>query len=123
MNQLSWLIWLSEITGALKNISIFLSVLCGVGAIVITFILISGPLTSGIVPLPHELKHEKSFRNVRKGLLITMIAAGVIAVFVPSGNAVKLIAASEFGGRILTNPTASKAEKALDKWLSEYIAK
>jgi hypothetical protein len=117
MNSLSALIWLSSIADDLDMV-------CGVvlfGATVIFVVFSFGLFVLDETDTHDELKIAFLQRWSRPCLPIAILA-GALGIIVPSGDAIKLIAASELGEQVLTSKTVTKAEQALDKWLSYYLA-
>lgn len=94
MNSLSWLIYLSEICGSLSNVF--------TGIAVVGFVLI------GIIWFGHAVIAERSWPAGKYLLIIPMLAMFMAAV-IPSKNTVMLIAASQYGEKVLE----SKAVKEL----------
>lgn len=115
MNSISWLIYLAEaVTG--------LSILLGVGAVVVLVFIGFWCLFRGI---EHDIEVMTSLKQA-KGLIFTCLAALFIMVLVPSQRTIYLIAASEIGESVLTNPESKKylldIKEIIDKKIAELKA-
>lgn len=115
MNQVSWLIYLSNVVG---NLGAFLACLC--------VALVSLSVVYGIQFLAdsdalNKVGAKAATHNLRIALVWTAIVA-FINVMVPDSGTVMGIAASQVGERVLKSDTANLAEQALNAWLERQIA-
>ena len=114
MNDLSWLLYLANVSG---NIGVTMAFVLFVGGF-ITFCATIGFFASGA----HEYEDDrKPFIKGFKWLGVVMTVAAIVGVLTPSRNTVYAIAASEMGERVLETETAGKAFKALDAWLDRQL--
>ena len=100
MNQLSWLIYLAEVSEKLSDVFIGLAVILGIGAGAYAFL---GSLFASDQDQPMR-------PYVQGGIKIACAAAlcSLVAVLIPSSKTVYMIAASEAGETIVTSPEAKE---------------
>lgn len=109
MNNLSWLLYFAGMFGALKAVAFavcLFSVLLGLPVL--------GAMTEG--------GHIENPRPWLKRIAIIVAAGALVLIVTPSKNTMYAIAASEMGEQALQSPIATKASKALEKWLDDQIA-
>jgi hypothetical protein len=116
MNSLSWMIYWA---GVLDSLAFLMS---GVIALsVFSFF----PLVMGWMHYDGDSGDDKAARaKIKKffrRIVVVFISVCVAGVFLPSGNTIYAIAASEYGEEALKMPEASKARQALNAWLDAQI--
>lgn len=117
MNDLSWMLYWAEVAGTVRSLLFAATTISGIGY---AFFLIHGNFrwfvcdddSDGIMP-----RLAKTWSKVP-----LLFALPLIASFVPSQNTIYAIAASEMGEQALETPVATKAGKALEKWLDNQIS-
>lgn len=127
MNEVSWLIYFSNISPNIGGLLIFIGILILLiaGAYLLWSCIVTDDLTKWHAESGQKNLDviEKVFKT-RKPLpvLVSMsVAFWIIAAFCPSQETVLAIAASEFGEQMLHSKTANLAEQALDSWLQRQI--
>jgi len=129
MNNLSWMIYLAELSGSVSGFLTFLAIASAVVAIAS----IAGWLSTMGNPYcwswddkdmkiaDHKRVHHQ-LRRIAPRAAVALLVFGLTSTFLPSKGTVYAIAASEMGEQLLDTPTAGKAVKALDAWLDRQIA-
>ena len=125
MNQISWLIYLSNISVNFQTILILL----GIAFLAAAVVYLVGSL--GITQMigswedtpeqAKQLTQAKKMRRWSPALIGLACALWILAALCPSQETVLAIAASEFGEQLLHTKTANLAEQALDAWLQRQI--
>lgn len=127
MNQVSWLIYLADVSG---NMGIFFGclgaacILGGIAFFVTACILISE--VNRWTPGDQQQIALKTFKSQRRNAVICACFAFLFwfgAALTPSTNTVLAIAASQFGEQMLHTKTANLSEQALNSWLQKQITK
>lgn len=125
MNQVSWLIYLSNISGNLGALFVFF----GICIAVVTCIYF------GYSFFLHDkferwekgaevdacLKEAAKIRARTPYWIALSFVFFILAAFTPDQETVLAIAASQVGEQLLKTPTANLAEQALDAWLKRQI--
>lgn len=126
MNQISWLIYFSNVSGNLGALLIFLGLVVLVVAIAYW--------TSSYVMFDNigrweseaarneQLKATYKTRKYVPALIGLTFFMWITAAFMPSQETVLAIAASQVGEQMLKTPTANLAVDALNAWLKRQIA-
>lgn len=114
MNQLSWLLYLADVSGNFGEFFIISMTI----SVIAFFIWCIAAATNGGGFSPSEWKGWR-----KAGLIIvpTFLFSFVFHAMTPSKETVYAIAASEMGEQVLKTPLAGKAEKALESWLDRQI--
>ena len=140
MNQLSWLLYIANVSGTLSAVTAWLAILCLIGGAACLLVWV-GNKDCALEqyqtrdrefgqPYLHtrtieDLKEGKDFLKTVKQIWKTLFTAStmllVLTIITPRAETVYAIAASEMGEQILKTPTASKAAKALESWLDKQI--
>jgi len=116
MNSLSWLIYLADVAGSVGEFFTFISIMCGIVAIV------SG-VTILIASSNHEVEIAVSAKARMRLALSGMIATGLVAGLIPNKQTVLMIAASEIGERAMSSTqVAGVVDPSIDL-LKTWIAK
>lgn len=126
MNNVSWLIYLSNISGNIGGLLIFIGIAVFIIAGVYFGISIAlyddlnkwdtSEETAGL------LKKSLHIRRFVPALLVLACTLWVLAALCPRQETVLAIAASEIGEKVLESPTGNLAIKALNAWLQRQIA-
>lgn len=121
MNDLSWMLYLADISG---NIGVAGGVVTFAASIagVATFAYVSGHIDIDNIGSKEKRPVARSGWQASKGFFIAAIVAALVTIPIPSRDTIYAIAASEMGERALKTPIATKAGKALEKWLDDQIA-
>jgi hypothetical protein len=114
MNELSWLIYLADVSHSIGNMCAAVLVFGGFTG----FCLSIGFAAASAYD---DEDTRKPFVKALKWLGAAILVAGIISAIAPSRNTVYAIAASEMGERALETETATKAFKALDAWLDRQL--
>lgn len=125
MNNVSWLIYLSDISGHI-GVLMFLAgtiVLCIAAAYFIASCCMFEAINeySEAENLKPELKAASDMRRWCPFMAVLALFFWIMAALCPSQETVLAIAASEFGEQLLHTHTANLAEQALDAWLQRQI--
>ena len=148
MNGLSWLIYLADVAGSIKAVSVFVilgAVIVAVGRCVAEVngfgktnnhradVDVWDAVMADHVKYPSLYKKPASDRPVEiegrslwsltKPSFIAMLVGLVLVSFVPASATIYAIAASEVGEEVLNSETGGKAVQALNSWLDKQIAK
>lgn len=120
MNELSWLLYLAELSESLATIFV-----------IIGFVLLVATVFLGIMSFQYREEYHSSDdhnKSVRLRCRRYAIGFGIIcfillifAAVLPSKNTVYAIAASEMGEHVLDSKTGSLATQALNSWLQKQI--
>lgn len=118
MNTLSWLLYLADVADNLDWFFFLVMLIAIIG----TVIWIAAALAaSEDKNLPDDF--WPSWKKVGLWLLLPAFVLGVVlGSVIPSKDTVYAIAASEMGERALNTPTATKAFRALDRWLERQMS-
>lgn len=117
MNQLSWLIYLADVSGELGWIFGTIFVVS-----VIVFI-ISGAFTPPLSSGSGVTEEQWSiWRKFLFGSLAAFFGSAFLGAIVPERETVYAIAASELGEEVVKSETAGKAMTALNNWLDAQIS-
>lgn len=114
MNQLSWLLYLADVSASSEGWMVFFSCWATVVTLVSVLVLCNAPLA------------EKGVRAAAAGntMLVsipTMLVCVILSVVLPSKETVYAIAASELGEQVMTSETGQRAGRALNAWLDKQI--
>lgn len=126
MNQVSWLIYVADVSGNMNLFFAWIGAACIIGGAAF-FIAACGFLTevnrwSDGEQLAAALK---LFRGQRRASIVCACSAFFFffcASLTPSSNTVLAIAASQFGEQMLHTKTINLAEQALNSWLQKQIS-
>lgn len=113
MNQLSWLLYLGDVSERVSVACAVVSIFSGI-AFACFF----------VASFCMDYKDEK--RQARIAWLCSLppfLIFGIISLVCPSKDTVYAIAASQVGEQVIKTPLAIKAEKAVEHWLDLQIAK
>lgn len=124
MNNLSWLIYLAEVSGSLSHFMVLLAFLGGVGAFVTAFPLIISRYVMAENAPKGDQEPGSTFREARGVYQTTrpwatlawtlFIGGALIAILTPGKTTVLAIAASELGERVATSqPGQELSQEAL----------
>lgn len=106
MNELSWLLYLGNVSGNLQIVFGILVFMC----IIIIFSIFAHS----------DIGQEKPVNWWPFPLILIPVFLILIAIL-PSQSTVYAIAASQIGQKALEMPLANKAEQALESWLDKQI--
>jgi len=115
MNSLSWFIYLADVIGGLNA---FFGIATGL-AVVVT--IMSGFFGLIVFSEDYDKDERATCLKILRLAIPAAATCGLLASLVPSQRTIMFIAASEFGEELSQTETASKAQKALDKFLSDYL--
>jgi hypothetical protein len=100
MNNLSWLIYLSSLVNVVQGLFIFLAIVCGIwSAICILLRTFGHPARYG-----DDNEATKYGKRNMKFSIPLLALFWVLAALVPDQRTVLLIAGSEIGGKVYTDP-------------------
>jgi len=130
MNNLSWLLYLADVTGSVSTVLSIAATVSGAACIVL---FIWSAVLAGSSPTiwswdDKETKiaaHKAATANCKKYGFVTLrvaIPAALVASLIPSQNTVYAIAASQTSEQVLKSQTAQKAVQALNHWLDKQIS-
>lgn len=125
MNQISWLIYLSNVSGNIGGLLVLLGIVVGVVAAV--YFVTSVCMFNDVYQWDDNetktkaLKNCKAMRQFTPLLIVVCFLFWIAAAFCPSQETVLAIAASQAGEQLLKSPTANLAEQALNAWLKRQI--
>lgn len=119
MNELSWLLYLVELS---HRVAVLFTII-GVTLITVTIILSIMSFTFEDFNNSPEQDQAVRLRCRRSaiGFGITCCTLFFLATILPSQNTVYAIAAFEMGERVLDSKTGSLATQALNSWLQKQI--
>lgn len=126
MNGLSWLIYLADMSGTAKAVSMMVIAGCAAVSIVGFILGLSARDNLSWSHLRDKADWDALARERMKlwrHVLPYAIGAAIVLVVFPSTQTIYAIAASEMGEEVIKSPTAGKAVKALDAWLDQQIVK
>jgi hypothetical protein len=123
MNDLSWLIYLAEVSGSLSSLTQGISII-GFFSVVIS--LLAGFMwmaeKNGYI---HHERDKVSFPKVVvdyiKIVLPLTIIFSFVSTFTPSRNTVMLIAASEMSQTVIETPQAQRVFNTLEQMLNNFV--
>lgn len=126
MNQVSWLIYLSNICGNIGGLLVFVSIILSVvtGIYFTISIVQENDGLSKYGAAEDNVKVIKEARKTRRFvplLCVIIVLCWLVAAFTPSQETVLAIAASQVGEQVLHSPTGDLATKALNAWLQHQI--
>jgi ABC-type Co2+ transport system permease subunit len=114
MNQLSWLLYLADVSDSSEGWLIFFGGLATVVSLTSLLVLCNTPLD------------EKGVRAAAGNTMLVSVPATLVcvllSVLLPSRDTVYAIAASELGEQVLTSETGQRAGRALNAWLDKQIS-
>lgn len=127
MNQVSWLIYLSDISDKIGGLLVFFGfvVLIVAAAYFIVSLVQLDNLSkynNGNAENKEVLKIAVKTRRFIPALIVLSSFFWLMAVFAPSKDTVLAIAASQVGEQVLKSPTGNLATQALDAWLKRQMA-
>lgn len=109
MNNLSWLIYLGDIVGAVDGFTGFMAVVTGVATIILTLAYFGTVSDDPTI----SAKCKVLGRWTASGFLL----AAFLAVASPSKETIYMIAASEAGETVIKTPTGQRAIEAVNRYL------
>lgn len=112
MNELSWMIYLADVTGTLK---VLLFIFIIIAAIILAWRIFTAALDSY-----GGLEKGEVWAPTKAALWIVG-PASIMAAVLPSSSTIYAIAASEMGEKALNTETGGKAVKALNAWMDRQI--
>lgn len=120
MNNLSWLIYLADLTGSISTLLGFIGVV--LIAISVVLIIYGASMKDHMHQENTEWKrgHEIQVKALKK-LVPLAFFSFFLSTVLPSSNTVYAIAASETGEEVLDSETGGLAVEALNSWLHEQI--
>jgi hypothetical protein len=110
MNSLSWLIYLSDVLPSVASTAGSLAVFLGLTLTVLLFFLFMWKITE---------KTEFPVNMPRKSLISLFVFLVTISIVIPSRNTILLIAASEYGEKVIESEVGGQALRILKNKLSE----
>ena len=124
MNGLSWLIYFADLSGGLAGFAGFAAFLSIVGFA--GWLFYAGLTTDTFLRKDSEkedllARRSAMHKMAAKYCIPSAIIFGLIAAIIPSRQTIMFIAVSQYGERLGKTEVATKAYKALDKWLSDYL--
>lgn len=126
MNQVSWLIYFSNVSENIGGLFIIfgLSVAVIAGVYYGWSMVIESELSSysGDERNVTLIKTARKTRRFAPYLVMVAFVFWTVAAFCPNQNTVLAIAASQVGEQMLKTPTANLAVEALNAWLQRQIA-
>ena len=122
MNDLSWMLYWADVAGNISVTTGVLAVGSAIGGCVATLVKTVATDFDNIGK-PQTNKKRPLFEgwNAGRKFFLVALAAAAIGAPIPSKETIYAIAASEMGEQALKTPIATKAGKALEKWLDEQI--
>lgn len=121
MNDLSWMLYAADVVGNIASMGAFATIAGALGGIT-TFIFVAGKTDLDNIGAREKIPAIKTGWASAKGFFIASIVAAIVTIPVPSKDTIYAIAASEMGEEALKSPIATKAGKALEKWLDNQIS-
>lgn len=113
MNQLSWLLYLADVSASSEGWLIFFGGLA-------TFV--SGIILIVITGVESDGEKAPAFLGQTLFMSIpTLLICVLLSVFLPSKETVYAIAASELGEQVMNSDTGQRAGRALNAWLDKQI--
>jgi hypothetical protein len=113
MNQLSWLLYLADVSASSEGWLIFFGIVAVVVSTVSVLILFN-------MPLEEEGVRGATGKTMLVSIPTTLVCV-LLSVALPSRETVYAIAASELGEQVLTSETGQRAGRALNAWLDKQI--
>ena len=114
MNQLSWLLYLADVSASSEGWLIFFGVVAFVLGAISTIIYL-GMKADGEEP-------PKIMAPLSGYSIVTVMICVLLSVTLPSRETVYAIAASELGEQVLNSDTGQRAGRALNAWLDKQIS-
>lgn len=127
MNQVSWLIYLSNVSGNMGSFFAWIGAACIIGGA--AFFIASYVMLDVVNSWSEDAEKKaaiKVFKNQRATSVFCMCSSFFFffcGSLMPSQNTVLAIAASQFGEQMLHTKTVTLAEQALNSWLQKQITK
>lgn len=128
MNKLSWMLYLADVANSAGATFAIAGVLVLMWACAVTIgrlAYITKPSYTSGSEYEAEWQAVADFWHLKTGSLPSLFLGAflllAVNVVIPSRETIYAIAASEVGENVLTSGTASKAHKALDKWLDNQL--
>jgi hypothetical protein len=128
MNELSWMLYLADVANSAGATFAAAGLLMFVWAIAVTICRIAytlKPIYARGTSYEEEWQRAADFWHSKTGSLTGLFLGAflllAVNVVIPSKETIYAIAASEMGEAVLDSGTASKAHKALDKWLDKQL--
>lgn len=122
MNDLSWMLYWADVLPAMSTSLILISVFGSIAALIALVIhLISAYFAKTDEVDAENARQASEALKFSRWLLPVMVALGMVSNLIPSRDTFYAIAASEMGEEALKSPIATKASKALEKWLDSQI--
>ena len=113
MNQLSWLLYLADVSASSEGWLIFFGSMAT---------LLSGIFLLIIMGMKGDEETPPAFLGQTLFVSIpTMVICILLSALLPSRETVYAIAASELGEQVLTSETGQRAGRALNAWLDKQI--
>jgi len=110
MNSLSWLIYLSDLLPSVANTAGGFAIFLGVTLVGILFFKIMWEITE---------KTESPIKAHWKSLISLFVFLVTISIITPSRNTILLIAASEYGEKVIESEVGGQVLRILKNKLSE----
>jgi hypothetical protein len=105
MNNLSWLLYIANVSHNLSTIVIIIWVLWGIAAFKF-----------------YDVVYNSEDYKMMKIPTIIFVISIVIGIFLPNRDTVYAIAISEVGEDVLKSEISSKAQQALTKWIDLQLS-
>jgi hypothetical protein len=113
MNQLSWLLYLADVSASSEGWLIFFG---GLATLVSNIMLLVVSGIKGDGDEPPAFLGQALFVSIP-----TLLVCVLLSVFLPSKETVYAIAASELGEQVMNSDTGQRAGRALNAWLDKQI--
>ena len=121
MNDLSWMLYWADVVGNISLAAGFVMFGGGAAGAIISFVVAMKTDIDNIGRHGEPLPAWATGWAAGKKFFVASLIAAVITTPIPSKDTIYAIAASEMGEEALKSPIATKASKALEKWLDSQI--